>query len=364
MLVAFNERATPTWKVCSAFGTLKAFDNEKLVSKIPFPAMTICTESKTDRNKFNLSRAIEMTDDNLTLPIEDAKALEALIQICDLKLPIDEVNVTKQNIIQKLFDINHNFLNLSETAQVGVTNFAPMNSFFQEIVTGEGICYTTNMLDYRDLYTKEIVRSLRHPKHKDRSNWTVAGYESNDPNLYPGRILGSGRQAGMTLKLVMSRKDVDYACKGAVNGFRLTLHTPDEMPQTAAHFYRIPFHAETLIAITPRGISTSEDLRNYKPKKRQCFFPGEKQLRFFKSYTQANCKLECLSGGWDRWTAKSLFSIYDSFECFQAYVLKRCKCVKFSMPHMNGTRVCSHKQSECIEDSVTYWYLNVRQFDS
>lgn len=108
--------------------------------------------------------------------------------------------------------------------------------------------------------------------------------------------MGSGRKAGMTLRLMMERKDIDYACKGAVNGFRLTLHTPDEVPRTASHFYRIPFDAETLIAITPRGISTSEDLRNYKPKKRQCFFPGEKRLKFFKSYTQANCKMECLAG--------------------------------------------------------------------
>lgn len=34
------------------------------------------------------------------------------------------------------------------------------------------------------------------------------------------------------------------------------------------------------------------------------------------------------------------------------------------MPHKNGTRVCNHKQLECIEDSVTYWYLNVRKIVS
>lgn len=127
-----------------------------------------------------------MISRNVSLNKEESEALEALYQICDIKLSADSLNITNQNYAHKLSDINHNFMDLSETAQVGVSNFKPMNSIFQEIVTGEGICYTTNMLDYRDLYTKEIVRSLRHPKHEDRSNWTVAGYANNDPNLYPG----------------------------------------------------------------------------------------------------------------------------------------------------------------------------------
>lgn len=100
----------------------------------------------------------------------------------------------------------------------------------------------------------------------------------------------------MTLRLVMKRRDIDFKCKGPVNGFRMTLHTPDEVPRTASQFFRLPLDAETLLAITPRGISTSEDLKTYKPKKRQCYFPGEKMLQFFRSYTQANCKRECLSG--------------------------------------------------------------------
>lgn len=237
-----------------------------------------------------------MVDSNETLSDADASAFEAFHQICDMKLPSYEANLKLQSFDKILSDINHSFFGLSETALVGVSEFYPMHYFFEKIVTGEGICYTTNMLDYHDLYTSDIDESLRYPKFKRQSNWTVAGYENDDPNYYPGRILGSGRNAGVSFRLKMERKDVDYACKGAVNGFRLTLHTPDEMPRTASNFIRVPFDSETLIAVTPRGISTSEDLRSYKPVKRQCYFPGEKRLEFFKSYTQANCKTECLAG--------------------------------------------------------------------
>lgn len=237
-----------------------------------------------------------MIDNNVTLSRDQAAALEALYQICEIKVEEDSINITKHNYVHKLQEINSDFTEYSMCSQVGPSDFKEFSECFKEIVTGEGICYSANMLDYKDFYTSKIVRSLRYPKQGDRSNWTVAGYENNDPNSYPGRILGSGRKAGMSLRLTMQQKDVDYACKGAVNGFRLTLHTPDEVPRTASHFYRIPFGVETLIAVTPRGISTSENLRGYKPIKRQCFFPGEKRLKFFKSYTQANCKVECFAG--------------------------------------------------------------------
>lgn len=44
--------------------------------------------------------------------------------------------------------------------------------------------------------------------------------------------------------------------------------------------------------------------------RRQCFFDTERQLRFFKIYTQRNCELECLAN----------------------FTVKTCGCAKFSMP--------------------------------
>lgn len=270
-------------------------DHRNYFSQIPFPAITICTESKTDTEKANLTAIIKKFHEETELTENEEKALEALYQICDLELEPENVTLTKVNYIQELREINNDFLDECEVSTLEF-KYKKCSDFFHEIVTDEGICYTFNMLDYKDLYTKNIVKNLQFPKHNDSSSWDVRGYKNTDPKAYPMRVLGSGKQTGLNLEFAMRKKDVDYACKGAANGFRLTLHAPDEFPRPSSHFYRIPFGAETLIAINPRGISTSENLENYKPNKRQCFFPGEKRLEFFKSYTQTNCKLECHAG--------------------------------------------------------------------
>lgn len=256
--------------------------------------MTICTESKTDRSKFNLTNAIERIDNNETLSNDETEAFEALNQICKFKRDINYINRTTRNYADKLREININFLDRCLVTNAG-TDTTTCHVKLKEVLTDEGICYSMNMLDYRDIYSSRIVKTLRYPKHDLRSNWTVFGYESNDPFLYPGRVLGSGRRAGITFFLSLNKSDIDNSCKGGVNGFRMTFHTPDEVPQPATKFYRIPFNTETSIAITPHGLSTDDNMKGYKPRKRQCYFPGEKRLKFFKSYNQLNCKLECFA---------------------------------------------------------------------
>lgn len=242
---------------------------------------------------------IKRTDDNETLSEDDADKLQALFQICEILVREDQMNLmnsTSRNFAQNLQEIQSNFNQHSTCSPMSQTGSVDFDKHFSMVVTSEGICYSYNMLDYRDLYTSNIASSLSYPKHGNRSSWTVVGYESNDPETHPERVMGSGKTAGITLKLTMEKKDVNYACKGTANGFRLSLHTADESPRIGSHFYKIPFGAETMIAVTPRVTSTSDGLRSYKPVKRQCFFPGEKRLKFFKSYTQSNCKAECFAG--------------------------------------------------------------------
>lgn len=234
---------------------------------------------------------------NKTLSRRELAGLEALDQICDLSIGKFNRTLPKSvNYASQFLKISNDFAELS-SANVANSDFFPFLHEFQEIITDEGLCYTSNMLEFKDLYTRTITTSLRYPKHEDLSNWTVFGYENaNDPMAYPKRILGSGRKAGFSLMLKMRQQDVDYTCKGAINGFRILLHTPDEIPQIDSHFYRVPFGVETMISVTPRAITTSDNLKGYKPFKRQCFFNGERRLVFSKIYTQANCKLECLAG--------------------------------------------------------------------
>lgn len=240
--------------------------------------------------------------------MSEKKGMEALSQVCDF-LP-DRVRTKKSKIVDSLRDISTNYARLSTVDTDGDQYQMPFGTEFRETITEEGLCYTYNKLDENDFY-KNITdpmlvkrkkfsitqHGIKYEFRRNRSNWTVFGYEEdNEPFAYPNRIRGTGVKAGLSFQLKMRKKDIDFTCKGAANGFRLLLHTPDEMPQPSTNFFRIPFDVETLISVKPMVMSTSENLKPYTPKQRQCFFPGEKKLKFFKAYNQANCKLECFSG--------------------------------------------------------------------
>ena len=70
----------------------------------------------------------------------------------------------------------------------------------------------------------------------------------------------------------------------------------------------------TTFVINPIVTTTDESLRSFDPKRldssnllmkflrrnlsfnsRNCYFPDEKELRFFKAYSQENCLKECMS---------------------------------------------------------------------
>ena len=168
------------------------------------------------------------------------------------------------------------------------------SSLFSEVITDEGICYTFNMLNHKDLLTNIIDDSFQYPKHgKKLTNWTLKhGYDTNDVNSYPLRPTGAGFEAVLTFLLSANKSD---KCKVATQGFKLAIHSATDIPRFSKQFYRIPFQSEVLLAVNPNMVKTSNDLKNYKPNVRQCYFDGERKLNYFKVYTQSNCEYECLT---------------------------------------------------------------------
>lgn len=41
-------------------------------------------------------------------------------------------------------------------------------------------------------------------------------------------------------------------------------------------------------------MTTADELVNYKPKDRRCYFSSERKLKYYKIYNQQNCLNECL----------------------------------------------------------------------
>lgn len=80
--------------------------------------------------------------------------------------------------------------------------------------------------------------------------------------------------------------------------------------------------------LTIKSHKTDTDFRYFHPNNRRCYFEGEKQLKFFQSYTKALCEWECKTN----------------------LTLEKCGCVKFSMPRDNTTKICKTSQLECVMD--------------
>lgn len=149
----------------------------------------------------------------------------------------------------------------------------------------------------------------------NRSQWSLDdGYDNEaDENSYPMRIFNSKPMGGLSIFLLLMKEDFGNVCDNLYRGFQVYLHAPGENARMSQLSLIIPPGEMALIPITATLVTTSAGLKNYSPNKRKCFFELERQLRFFKMYTQNNCEVECLAN----------------------YTKQECGCVKFSMPSIN-----------------------------
>lgn len=96
------------------------------------------------------------------------------------------------------------------------------------------------------------------------------GYDASidfDPQTYPYRVLGSGARVGLFVILKLYEQNLDYICRGPVQGFKILLHTPGEIPQLSKHYFRVPLLQEVVVSVKPNMITTSEALWHYEPNR-------------------------------------------------------------------------------------------------
>jgi acid-sensing ion channel, other len=75
------------------------------------------------------------------------------------------------------------------------------------------------------------------------------------------------------------------------------VHSPFELPGSfeAIDRFNFGFDVDLQVLITSEIITTDDNLKSMDPKKRGCYFEGEKKLKYFKIYTRRNCEFECFS---------------------------------------------------------------------
>ncbi|PNF19404.1 hypothetical protein B7P43_G03628 [Cryptotermes secundus] len=298
---------------------------------IPFPAVTVC-----NMNKARKSIAEEII--NSKNPDDDLNKI-LLRDMCDdnfsaYNTPVDD---NMQNRIGN-WDTIQNFMTyvrqpchemIRSCYYAG--NLEKCDDIFNPSLTDEGICCSFNKVkrDFifrnpRDLSDLNVTFPLPN------TNWTPeTGYPPDTATgTQPWRPRGAGSHLGLTL--VLDANTDDYYCSSTASiGFKIRLHNPIETPKVAEFGILISPGQEYRAVIKPKISNASSSLRTIPENKRQCVFSDERYLKFYHTYTQRNCALECEAN----------------------YTLATCMCVPYYLPKDADTTICAKKDENCTTNA-------------
>ncbi|KAK5641660.1 hypothetical protein RI129_010207 [Pyrocoelia pectoralis] len=309
VIVSFARSPTPVWN-------------------IPFPAVTICSETKTKQSIFNYTDVYNRYEHGKNISTEENAMLERISLVCDSHLHLSGNDTIDYETIDFLAKVAPPFDEIFYECK-WMNQIRNCSQLFTPTLSEDGICFTFNMLDREELYTNTVFLNGEYLHHETKStNWTLEdGYPPNvGKDAYPMRAISAGQGAGLSVLLRLYEKDLDYVCRGPVQGFKVLLHHPAEVPRVSQQYFRAPLNQESIVAIKPDMMTTSDGLKDYHPHRRQCYFEHERQLRFYQVYTQKNCEVECLTN----------------------YTLDYCGCVSYHMPHDENTKLCSSGKTLCV----------------
>ncbi|VEN49184.1 unnamed protein product [Callosobruchus maculatus] len=210
---------------------------------------------------------------------------------------------------------------------------------FTPILTEEGVCYSFNILDKADMFRDNVEFILpNYHSATSMKNWEVEkGYTASEIDAYPRRALRVGQKNALSIMLKTKKEDIEFLCAGLQSGYRINVHFPSVYPDVTQNFFTVPLGQSVTGLIIPEMIRTSEGVKQFHPKTRDCYFQSERPLKFFKVYSQTNCLMECKAN----------------------YTLRLCGCVGFWMPKAEGTPICIMMRQFCVEDVVDNTFFAV-----
>lgn len=316
VIVTFAEESTPVYK-------------------IPFPSVTVCADTKSKQRILNYTDVYYKLRDPLhkaNITNDILHLTQSVAQICHTTS--DEItdlgdDVTYRNIYNDLKRVSPTLRETFTNCEWKTTK-TPCRLLFKETLTDEGICFTFNLLNASEIYREEMLAKnfttlLTH--EMSSAFWSPdnnAEY-TNEDLIYPRRVLSASE--GLVINLRLFTNDTDFLCGGPVQSFKILLHTNGEVPQMSKYYYRVPLDHDIVMSVRPSLMETTETLiKNYNYVRRKCFYDGERQLEFFRKYTQRNCQLDCVA----------------------RRTVEICKCAKFTMPRHETTPVCGLQKLRCV----------------
>ncbi|XP_017488463.1 PREDICTED: pickpocket protein 28 [Rhagoletis zephyria] len=327
------------------------------VHKIPFPTITICPEIKMERNVFDFpntsSRILEEIQkygsfkNYENLNEAELERFMSTLHICESDvvrrfaqfLPKD----IRPNITQTLVDIS---ISKNETGPFCKWNgrFYFCDKIFNFVPTDEGICYQFNGLQAKDIYRDVSFINYYDPEVVDfnnffddlprfnnlTGNWSLDdGYVDQGYNSYPQRTAFSSARNGFFAFLQGYEHNFEYACRSFKQGYKVFVTSPESVPVTTGNYILVPHGDEVMVSVLPNYVISTDNLHDFSPEKRQCYFNDERYLRYFRFYSESNCQVECLTN----------------------FTINKCGCAKFWMPKPADVPVCSVEDISCYDSA-------------
>ncbi|EFA05007.2 Pickpocket protein 28-like Protein [Tribolium castaneum] len=309
--------------VLVSFGT-----KDTAISEIPFPAVTICPESKCLEERFNYSDAYLRVLRSNNLNKSEQLKFKYVSTLCnDL-----EQNVFLKKSGKTLKDDFFDVVNELQPYELSTCYYMGesfgCDELFTPIITDEGICYSFNILDRKDMFRKNV---LWYKNYQDVTSEPLKydidlGYLTPAVTTYPSRALLSGADNSLQVSFQHVQQNTDFLCNKYYQGFRVLLHNPVEIPRLSKFCFCVPLDEIVTASIEPNLIQTSDSVRKYNPEKRNCYMGYERPLKYFKIYTQQNCQFECLTN----------------------FTLNYCECVRYFMPRTEDTKICGFDSLDCV----------------
>ncbi|CAG9865180.1 unnamed protein product [Phyllotreta striolata] len=306
----------------------------KPIFTIPFPAVTICPASKSHRSIFNYTNAVHRIWNKSDISDYEQETVRIVSMVCkdsDVNLLLPQCEGFSETFYRRLHEIDATRGYFHEATLCEFMGRSKnCSELFVPIILDQGICYTFNILDREEIYKPNVYQFEHYHQHPYRNLWNQdSGYPRNSrKDAYPRRALQAGADNSLTLLIPQLVEDADYLCQ-MQTGYTVTIHVPNTIPLTLKDYKIMPSDESTTIIIEPDLLTTSATVKSYKLIDRQCYFSDEKDLAYFRMYTQENCLLECLTN----------------------FTLKTCGCVDFFMPHENTTEICGNSKMACLQEA-------------
>ncbi|XP_069704368.1 pickpocket protein 28-like isoform X2 [Periplaneta americana] len=299
------------------------------MSDIPFPAVTICTMNearKTEANK--IKESTNKGEDIFKKMLQDA------CNNTEKEMPIkewDNKSAESGDMILKFMVTVRQSCSDMVILCIYAGETYNCSDIFNPSLTDEGICCSFNKVKREFIFRNpRDLSDLNVTFPMNSVDWNPEmGYPPGTPTgTLPFRPRGAGSHLGLTV--VLNAETEQFYCSTSASvGFKLLLHNPVETPKIADYGSLIATGREYRVKIKPTITNSTNSLHKVREVDRQCAYSSDRYLRFYRTYTQRNCILECESN----------------------YTLSVCKCVPLYLPKEASTPICGKQEESCAKEA-------------